>query len=385
MLGVIIGVSSVVTIVSLGEGLKHKVTGQISQLGNNVLTIRPGQLVNRNAAGNISSVNLLAFLNSSTLSSQDVSALGKVSSVTDVVPVDFVTSSAQGDYGSSNNVAVLGTTANFGSVLNLKLGYGAFYSSTDNQDLAVIGSGVAAKLFHSQNPFAHTIKIEGESFIIRGVLSPTSGGLLSLGQTDFNSAVFVPINAAKRLTNGNVNIQQIMVRATPSANINQVAADVSAVLNADHHGHQDYTILKQYELLDLSDHVVNSLTGFITSIAAISLLVGGFGIMDIMLVAVSERTREIGVRKAIGATNRQILNQFLTEGLVLSVGGGLVGVFISLVINLILKLYTGLNPVIDIWIVLIAVGVSILVGVVFSGVPALKAARKTPIEALRGE
>jgi putative ABC transport system permease protein len=148
---------------------------------------------------------------------------------------------------------------------------------------------------------------------------------------------------------------------------------------------EDFTVLKQTELLNIAGSTVGVVTKFISAIAAVSLLVGGVSIMDIMWVSVSERTREIGIRKAIGATNRQILSQFLVEGSLLSVFGGLIGIIVSLIINLLLRLYTSLHPAITVPIMVLAVFISVVVGIIFSVAPALKAARKRPIDALRGE
>jgi putative ABC transport system permease protein len=160
---------------------------------------------------------------------------------------------------------------------------------------------------------------------------------------------------------------------------------INAAIAKNHSGSGDFTVLKQDQLLGVTSQVLDTITGFVTAIAAISLLVGGIGIMNIMLVSVTERTREIGIRKAIGATNRQIRQQFLTEGLVLSVSAGLIGVAVSLAINLLLRIYSGWKPVVSVWVVILAVGVSVALGVIFSLIPAVKAARKDPITALRGE
>lgn len=384
MLGVVIGIASVITIVSLGEGLKNQVTGQIQQLGGNVITIRPGKLVNRSSAGKISGVNLSAFFTASTLSDNDLKSLSKISEVQTVVPVDFVTSSAQGDSGQSDNLAVIGTSPELANVLHFKLSYGSFFNDSDPANLAVIGPGTAQKLFKINDPFDHTVTVNGNSFIVHGVTNPAAGSLLAFGQADFNSTVFIRYDAAKQLANNSTDLLEILAETKPGANLDQAVSDIHQALLTNHRS-EDFTVLKQNELLDVSNHVVNRLGGFITGIAAISLLVGGIGIMDIMLVAVSERTREIGIRKAIGATNRQILNQFLTEGLVLSLGGGLLGIISAFIINLLLRLYTGLQPQIGWLVVVLAVLISILVGIVFSGAPALKAARKQPIDALRGE
>jgi len=384
MLGIVIGIASVVTIVSLGQGLKNQITGQIRNLGSNVVTVRPGKLVNRSSGGKISGVNLSAFFSASTLTDADIVSLSNLKDIQTVVPVDFVTSSAHGDAGQSDNLAVIGTSPDLANVLNLKLAYGSFFGASDDPSAAVLGPATAQKLFKSPNPFAHTLTIDGSDFLVHGVTEPTAGSLLAFGQGDFNSAIFIRYDAAKQLTKNATNLLEILVQAKPGANLDSAVNEIQQTLYKNHKT-EDFTVLKQPELLDVSNHVVDSVAGFITGIAAVSLLVGGIGIMDIMLVAVSERTREIGIRKAIGATNRQILNQFLTEGLVLSLVGGIIGIALAFLINIGLRLYTGLHPEIGWLVVVLAVVVALAVGIVFSGAPALKAARKQPIDALRGE
>jgi putative ABC transport system permease protein len=270
-------------------------------------------------------------------------------------------------------------------VLHQKISYGEFFDEdSPDQNVAVIGADVAHNLFGELNPVGQTIHISGDNFIVRGVLAQTSGGLLSVAQTDFNAAVFIPTKAALVLTNDKTNILQVLARSD-SKDLNETQNDIHKVILKNHQGQEDFTVLKQYELLNIASSTVNIITNFVSAIAAISLLVGGIGIMDIMLVSVTERTREIGVRKAIGATNRQILAQFLIEGSALSIGGGIIGIGVALLINLLLRLYTHLGPVITLPIVILAFIVSVALGIIFSVAPALKAARKHPIDALRGE
>jgi putative ABC transport system permease protein len=385
MMGIIIGVTSVVTIVSLGEGLKQQISSQINQLGSDVISVRSGKLVNRSQGGNINGVNLLAFLNTSTLTTEDVTALEKLKSVDAVVPINFVTSSAKGDKASSDNLFVVGTNYQMSEVLHRKVQYGSFFDQ-DNSDVnvAVIGSNVAHSLFGELNPVGQTIHIQGSDFIVHGVLQQTAGGIESVAETDFNTAVFIPQLAALDLTDHKTNILQILVKSKPGQ-LDKTVHDTHEIMLKNHKNQEDFSVLKQTELLNIAGSTVGSLTRFISAIAAVSLLVGGISIMDIMWVSVSERTREIGIRKAIGATNKQILNQFLVEGSLLSIVGGIIGIITSLIINGLLRLYTGLHPAITIPIMILAVAISIGVGIVFSVAPALKAARKNPIDALRGE
>ncbi len=384
MMGIIIGVSSVVTVVSLGEGLKQQIVGQINNLGSNVVTVRPGKLVNNK--GGLGSLNLYAFLAPSTLTFKDVSSVNQLNSVSGVAPIEFITNVASGDNGEMDNLFVAGTSSNLLNLLHVKMAYGAAFSENDqDQNFAIIGSDVALKLFGVLNPVGSTVHINGQDFVVHGVLAPSNGGLLSISQADYNSSVFIPTAAAEALDNGHANILQILIQTKDTKKIDASVSQIQKTIAKNHGGTVDFSVLKQNELLGVSNQALGTVTSFISGIAAISLLVGGIGIMNIMLVSVSERTREIGIRKAIGATNRQILNQFLVEGLALSIGGGLIGIGFSYLINLILRLYTGWKPIISLPILFLAVAVSVLAGVIFSIAPALKAARKDPITALRGE
>jgi putative ABC transport system permease protein len=384
MLGIIIGVTSVVTIVSLGEGLKHQIVGQVHDLGTDIVTVRPGRLVTERDSGK-SNINLLALLTISTLTPEDVDSISKLPSVKAAVPMDFVTNTVRSDGKQLDNVFVAGTGAEMVDILNSKVDYGVFFDAQDStQNFAVIGQEVALRLYGQLNAIGQTININGQDFIVHGVLEPSSTGILSVAQADFNYAVLIPFQPALDLAGGKANILQILVKSDRPEDVDKTISQINQVLGKNH-AQQDYSVLKQSDLVDAAGSAVDAATGFITAIAAISLLVGGIGIMDIMLVSISERNREIGVRKAIGATNRQIMSQFFIEGLLLTIGGGIIGLAIAFLINLMLRLYTTWQPVITLPVVAISIGFSILVGVVFSTIPALKAARKDPINALRGD
>jgi putative ABC transport system permease protein len=381
MMGIIIGVSSVVTVVSLGEGLKHQVVGQINQLGSDIITVRSGKLANKTSTSNL---GIFSLWNVSTLTDQDTAAIAKLPSVSGVVSFNYVTNSAVGDNGELDNISVIGTSPDMASILNKRVDYGGFFDSEQqDQNVAVIGTNVAQQMFRELNPVGHTLQVSGKDFVVGGVLAQAPTSLLSVAETDFNSTVFIPVPVAQSITDGHSNIMQILAKS--NGNASTTATDIKAALHKTHSGANNFTVLKQDELLKLAGGVINIITEFISGIASIALVVGGIGIMDIMLASVSERTREIGIRKAVGATNRQIRSQFLTEGLALSIAGGLIGVIVALAINIVLRIYTNLQPVVSIPVVILAAGVSLVIGVVFSVVPALKAAHKNPIDALRNE
>ncbi len=274
MLGIIIGVTSVVTIVSLGEGLKHQVNKQINQLGSNIITVRSGKLVTRDKGGDVNGVNLLAFLNTSTLTMKDVDALNKLPSAESVAPINFVTSSAKTASASSDNLFVIGTSPALADMLHQTTSYGEFFDQDQsNSNLAVIGNNVAHQLFGENNPVGQSITIEGQDFIIRGVLKQTAAGILTVAQTDFNSSVFIPSQASLQLTDNRTNILQILVKSK-SDSVDNTISDINQALLKTHDGQQNFTVLKQQELRDIADGTVSIVAGFISGIAAISLLVG---------------------------------------------------------------------------------------------------------------
>ena len=387
MLGIIIGVVSVVTTVSLGEGVKKQVAGQINRLGSDLITIRPGQVVTRDASGNITKINLSSGLgiNSGSLPANDLGVIQGTPNVRLAVPISLISGGARTEERQYNSGYIIGTSEKMPEVLKQKVNYGAFFTVGElNRHVAVIGQTVAEQLFSENVPIGMSFSIHGQEFIVRGVMDKFDSPPLALGP-DFNSAIFIPYEIGKQLAGGNVQLSQVLVRPGKPELTGATIAAINKRLTAAHGQQNDFTVLRQDENLAVTSDILNLLTGFIAGIAAISLLVGGIGIMNIMLVSVTERTREIGIRKAVGATNRQILGQFLVEALVLSVVGGIIGTLLALLINVLLRIFTNLQPVISWPVVLLASLVVLVVGVIFGITPAAKAARKDPIDALRYE
>ncbi len=383
MLGIIIGVVSVVTMVSLGEGVKQQLTGQINHLGKDLITIRPGKLVSRDARGTITGVNLFSSLGSSNLTENDVNTIHQLTSVKQVVPFSFITSGAQNSDRGFDGALIIATSADMPEAMSQRVQYGAFFSKGDSsRQVVVIGKRVAEQLFRQNVPIGQNLKIRGQDFVVQGIFDDFESNPLLPG-VDFNAGVFMPLETAKALNNGSVQIFQILVRPSDPKQVAVTTKALQQSLQAAHGGQNDFTILTQAETLTATTRVLNTITELIAGLAAVSLIVGGIGVMNIMLVSVSDRVQEIGVRKAIGATNRQILGQFVVEAAVLSLVGGLVGVLLSIFVNFGLRIFTNLKPVISLPVVALAVAVSLVVGLIFGITPALRAARKDPIEALR--
>jgi len=384
VIGIVIGVASVVTIVSLGEGVKKDVTSEINTLGGNLLTIRSGQTIERDNRGNVTGINIAAALGASTLTEKDATDLSAVDNVKTVAPIALLsgTPTTLND-DSYPSAYIVGTAYELPEILNKKVKYGSFFEESEmNRRVAVIGADVAKNLFLEDSPVGQTVRFRGSNFIIRGVLDKFKSSSLELTPS-LNNAVFIPIDVAKQIGGGVLEIRDIQVKISDEKLLDQTSKNVKAVLLKNHSGQEDFTIFKQEEFLSIATQVFDKLTTLVAAIAGISLFVGGIGIMNIMLVSVTERTREIGVRKALGATNRQILGQFLVEAIMLSVLGGVIGVVVAIAIGVGIAFFTSLTPVFMPGTILVAIGVSTVVGIIFGITPAMKAASKDPIEALR--
>jgi ABC-type antimicrobial peptide transport system permease subunit len=268
-------------------------------------------------------------------------------------------------------------------MINHELEYGSFFSGGEfDVNKVVIGRNVAVKFFNENVPIGKSMKIRNQEFVVTGVFSKFSANIIN-PTLDMNNAIFIPYETGKDIANGSTHIFQILAKTDDSSESGSSVASISTSIKQNHGGEDDFTVLRQDETLTIAQNIVGLVTSLVAAVAAVSLLIGGIGIMNIMLVSVSERTREIGIRKAVGATNSQIRQQFLIESIVLSVWGAIAGLFISLLINIGLRIFTDLQPAITWQITVITAGVAIIVGAIFGLAPAIKASTKDPIESLR--
>lgn len=386
ILGIIIGISSVVTIVSIGEGIKQQIFGQINHLGANLITIRSGDIApSGSASGALGSLYLFGSPSSgsSSLTTNDFSLIRNTNGVKSATVMGVVTGKITTSGLLAENSLILGSSTSAPQVLNQSLQYGSFFDSESQyQNVVVLGQNIASQLFPGQVPLGYSIIIDGQQFIVRGVFNKFDTSPLSL-DTNFNDAAFIPYPVAQGLENQKAPIYEILAKPKASVAVVSVVNSIRRELGKSHNGASDFSVLKQSDNLKIAGNILNLLTGLIAIIASISLLVAGIGTMNVMLVSVSERTSEIGVRKALGATNRQILNQFLTEAVILSFIGGALGIGVSLFVNLVLRFTTSLQPTVSWQTVGLATLISVLIGIIFGITPAAKAARKNPIDALR--
>ncbi|HWT56067.1 MAG TPA: ABC transporter permease [Candidatus Microsaccharimonas sp.] len=381
MLGIVIGIASVVTVASIGEGIKHQVVGQVNHAGDTLITVRPG--ADLSVHGSLRS--LIAPRATGSLSAKDAMAVSHTAHVSLSTPLALVTGTLTANHGSYTAGPVVGVGNDLPRLVNQTVAYGAFFTDDDaGQNVAVLGAHAAQTLFDSEVPLGQTFTFRGKQFIVDGVLNEFPTVALS-SDISYNDAVFIPYSTARLLTDNSVQPYEVLAKADSKQSVDAAVQSVNATLLKNHGGTKDFSVLKASDDLAATNSVLNLLTELTMIAAGISLFVGGIGIMNITLVSVTERLHEIGIRKAVGATNRQILNEFVAEAVVLSVFGAIAGIIVSLAINLVLRIMTNIAPVVQ-WQVLVgATLVSVCIGILFGSVPALKAARKDPIAALRGE
>ncbi|UZD44160.1 ABC transporter permease [Selenomonas sputigena] len=381
MLGIIIGVAAVIAMVSIGMGVKSNVEDSMASLGSNMLIVTPGAANSGGIRGAAGSRESLKY--------DDAMAIKKkIKNIDHVSPI--VQRSYQIVYGNQNwNTVVMGVTPEYMSIRSLTLTVGTFISQTDNdkrQRVAVIGPTVARNLFGSENPIGRNIRIHNQPFKIIGVLA--SKGQSSMGQ-DQDDVVIVPLMTEQERLLGITHIQMINLQVSEASKIVQVQSEVETLLRQRHHilngKENDFTVNNLTSLVETVTQQTTMLTILLGSIAGISLLVGGIGIMNIMMVSVTERTREIGIRKALGATFGNIMLQFLIESVVMGVVGGILGICLGCAISVAISHVGEFKTVITATPILVSFSFAVGIGLFFGIYPARKAAKLDPIDALRYE
>ena len=381
MLGIIIGVGAVIALVSVGMGVRSNVTSSIASLGSNMLIISPGSSNRGGVRGAAGSMQTLKY--------DDAKAIKeKIKNIDYVSP--SVSSSYQVVYGNNNwKTSVQGVTADFMSIRSLTIGYGSFITADDmnkRNRVAVIGTTVAANLFAKDNPVGKNIRINNQPYKVIGLLE--SKGQSSVGQ-DQDDVIYIPLTTAQERMLGITYVQSINVQVSSQEKMEQVQAEIENLLRSRHHivagKDDDFHVRNLTSLMETVNQSTAMLTLLLGAIAGISLIVGGIGIMNIMMVSVTERTREIGIRKALGATFLNIMTQFLIESMVIGIIGGIIGIIFGCAASQIIAKVGNFTTVITIAPIIVSFIFAVGIGLFFGIYPARKAAKLDPIEALRYE
>ncbi|MDU4398085.1 MULTISPECIES: ABC transporter permease [unclassified Veillonella] len=380
MLGIIIGVAAVIALVSIGNGVKQDIQNSISSLGSNLLMVMPGAPRTpgvRPSQGSMKSLKV-----------SDYQAISKLDGVKAASP--YTANSYVSIYQSKNwTTTVSGVSSNFQDVNNWTMSEGRFISSknVENRErVAVVGQTVVKNLFAGDDPVGKEIRVKNIPFRVIGVLNSKGNGTMGNDQDD---VIFIPYTTAMERVEGVDYLRMVYVVASDDNGIDRLQSDIENLLRVRHGikdtNLDDFNIQNMKSIMETMEQTTGTLTLFLGAVAAISLVVGGIGIMNIMLVSVTERTREIGIRKALGATYFVIVTQFLIEAVVISLMGGLIGIALGIGASKLIGLASGMSTVISVPTIILSFAFSMAIGLVFGIYPARKAAKLNPIDALHYE
>lgn len=383
ILGIVIGIGSVIAMVSIGQGAQSSVESRIESIGSNLLTVTPG--ASRGVGTSVSA----GRGNAKTLTQADADAISK-----NITNAKAVSPEVSGRYqikakGNNTNTSVIGSTSSYLDVHNTQISSGSFFTQgqTDSRaKVAVLGPTTRDDLFgENADAIGETVTINNLPFKVIGITAAKGGS----GFNNPDDAVYIPITTAQQFLSGNTYLSSIAVQASDQQSMTGVQNQITDLLLQRHKisdsTQADFSVINQADIASAASSVTGIFTILLASIAGISLLVGGIGIMNMMLTTVTERTREIGLRKAIGAQNSDISLQFLTEAVLLTFTGGVVGVLFGWILSLLVTHFASISTKISLGSVLLAFGVSAGIGIIFGYYPARRAAGLNPIEALRYE
>jgi putative ABC transport system permease protein len=380
--GVTIGVASIIIILSLSAGAARIITDQVDQLGGTIAVVRPGKPEHDTQLNNLTAT-LSGSQTTSSLNESDLKEIAKLDDVAAVAPLMLLGGSVSTDSSKPRNVEIIATTPELTKVASLPLDEGQFIDTVTNENTAVIGSQLAIDLYGTQEAAGRTFRTHGVRFTVIGILKRQNDPI-NYNNVDFDHTAIISLASGKKFNQGVAAIQQINIKAVNADRLQTVVKQADARLSTNHNSEKDYVILSGDTLARPSNELFSTVAVTLTTVAAVSLIVGGIGIMNIMLVGVTERTREIGIRKALGASNTHITWQFLIESLAMSLAGGVLGYIAGYICAFsIARTLLTFDPAFDWPIVWTAFTISFVVGLIFGLYPALRASRKDPIEALR--
>jgi ABC-type antimicrobial peptide transport system permease subunit len=379
-LGIAIGVASVTCILALSDGVSSMINGQTASLDGRLIVVRPG-LQSNDPNAYVNPIAQQSF-STSTLTEADVTAIAAIPGVKTAVPLMTLAGNLTSAIKTVKNYPALATTPDFLKTADITLKDGEFIGDAKSTTSAVVGTQLSLDLFGTDRPVGQQFTMRGVTFTVTGVIARTEDPI-NFNNIDINNAVIFSLERGKLFHEGRAQIQQIDVLTTIDTELATTAAKVHDVLLAAHGNEEDFSVLTNAAITQPTNQLYVAIMQVMTAIAAISLVVGGVGIMNIMLVGVAERTREIGIRKAVGASDGTIVIQFLIESLMISLLGGALGYFLGYVLAFVISTFLYFAPVFT-WLTAgVALAMSLTIGLLFGLFPAIKAARKDTIESLR--
>jgi putative ABC transport system permease protein len=383
VLGIVIGIGSVIAMISIGQGAKGTIEASIQSLGSNLVIVMPGA---QRGVG----IQVNAGRGSAqTLTQEDADALKEEVPLANAVAPELTSRYQITAKGTNTNTQVVGTVPDYPTVRNIELEEGSFISDQNIRSLSkvvVLGPTVRDDLFgEGVSPIGQSIRIRSVQFKVIGVMKAKGGS----GFNNPDNTMYIPLSTAQRFLAGNTSVSQISVQAVDQNSMTELQAQITGLLLERHNISDptlaDFSTLNQADIVATASSVTDTFTILLAAVAGISLVVGGIGIMNMMLTTVTERTREIGLRKAIGAKRKDINRQFLTEAVLLTFSGGLMGIVFGWTVSLLVSHFGGIATSVSMYSILLAFGVSAAIGIVFGYYPASRAAKLNPIEALRFE
>lgn len=379
-LGIAIGIASIILILSLTGSVSNLIAHEVSDIGSDLIVVRPN--TTKDSVTTI--VEELTSSNSfqkSNLSIADVDIIAKVENITAVAPIAIAHSTITEGDNTVESATILGTTPDFNSIEPLTFKYGSFITDKNKDNTVIVGHMLSLLLFNTTNPVGRTLDFHGQKFMVVGVLEDIDE-TINFDNVDFNNALIMDISLLNQLI-GSLQVQQINVRVATTSDLESAADNIKTALVESKSGDTNFTVAYGDSITHPASSLLNIISGMLAIVAGISLVVGGIGVMNIMLVSVAERTHEIGIRKAVGASSGNILAQFILESLILSILGGFLGVVLGYILAFFASAFVPFTPYISWQIIAITLSTTIVVGIIFGIYPALKAASKNPIESLK--
>lgn len=378
-LGIAIGVASIILILSLMGSISQLIAGQVKNIGANLIVVRPKSMKDM-VTGVIEELTASNSYQKSNLTLKDIGIISELENITAVAPIAISTNTVVTDKNQINSVVVLGTQEDFIKIQPLDLKYGSFINE-NSENTVVVGHMLSLKLFNTMNAVGKTLTLMGEKFIVSGVLSQVEESI-NFSNVDFDNALIMNIGALDKVS-GSTQIQQINIKTKNTASLIDVTKNIQKNLMEYKKGENNFMVISGKQITHPASSLFVIISSMLALVAGISLIVGGIGVMNIMLVSVAERTHEIGVRKAVGASSQNILMQFLFEALILSLMGGVLGLVLGYMLVFFISIMTPFKPYISVEIILMTFLTTLIVGVLFGIYPALKAATKNPIDSLK--